>query len=106
MLKGERLAGAAIALSVLWITGMVFSIMHMGQPPAGLIMVLLTVAAGTTWWLAWAIPMRRQLNETQAEIRHLQDEHDAEIRHLQEERDVEEAMRRLRPQLRVVHYDR
>ncbi len=93
MLKVELL-GAAITLSILWLTTLAYAVTQGGAPPTGIVVTVITVATLGAWFAFWAHNVRGQLRDVRAEVRHLQ-----------EEKDVNDAMERLKPRLRVVHRD-
>lgn len=93
MLRVELL-GTAIALTILWLVTFGYAVTQAGAPPTGIILTVITVATGATWWLICVRHLRSQLQDMRSEVQRLR-----------EERDVEEAVQRLRPNLHIVSHD-
>jgi hypothetical protein len=97
MLRVE-LVGAAIALTLIWIITIIFTLTQGGLPPSGMILCLVTIAMGGMWGSVWAFHTRALLTRHRAEL----DELRRRVRELEEDRDVDIAISRLTPHLRVV----
>lgn len=100
MLRVE-LVGAAIALTIIWIIAMIFTLTQGGRPPAGLILSLVTIATCGMWGSVWGSCTRARMAEHQKKI----DSLTQRVSELEEERDVDLAMARLKPHLRIVGKD-